>query len=251
MNSSRPDPAPAALPARPSADPRQRWRIAFRRDHGAPALEQREQLALWEAGLTASGLPLQGLELPVPRPRLVFGAPLPVGMPAERELLDLFLIERRPVAEIRAALASALPAGHELVDIHDIWLGEPALPAQVVAADYLVALDGGPAADEAGFARLRAAVERFLAASSLPRTREKSGRSVEYDLRPLVADLQVVEGDAREGGSAGAIRMRTRFDPERGVGRPEEVVAALSEMVGVPLIIASVLRERVVLAGES
>jgi hypothetical protein len=171
-------------------------------------------------------------------------------MPAERELLDLFLAERWPVAEIRQALAHALPPGHELVDVHDVWLGEPALPGQVVAADYLVALDGGPSMDEAGLGRLRAAAERFLAAESLPRTRDKAGRSVEYDLRPLVADVQVLRVELAAARPVAALRIRTRFDPERGVGRPEEVVAALSEMAGVPITVATVLRERVILAGE-
>jgi hypothetical protein len=51
-------------------------------------------------------------------------------------------------------------------------------------------------------------------------------------------------------GGAVGLRIRTRFDPERGVGRPEEVLAALSELAGAPLEVGSIVRERLVLAGE-
>ena len=130
--------APGPVAARP--EPRQRWRVRFRRRPDAPALPQREQLAAWEAALAASGLPLAGLDLPVPRPRLVFAAPLGVGMAAEGELFDLFLTDRRAVAEVRPIIAASMPAGHELVDVFDVWLGEPPLSGRVVAADYRLEL---------------------------------------------------------------------------------------------------------------
>lgn len=238
MEPSSPVPAPAP------AEARQRWRVIHRRRPDAPPLAQREQLAAWEESLAVSGLPLAGLDLPVPRPRLVFAAPLAVGVAAERELVDLFLAERRAVAEVRVRLAGSLPAGHELIDVHDVWLGEPPLSGQVVAADYRVTvatIDGG-APDPAAIAT---ACVRLLAAPALPRMRDKGGRSTSYDLRPLVADLRPTAG----GGAS--ILIRTRFDRERGVGRPEEVVAALSELAGVVLTVRSTVRERLLLAGDA
>ena len=65
-----------------------------------------------------------------------------------------------------------------------------------------------------------------LGAASLFRTRDKGGSSVRYDLRPLLESIEVVQG------SPVALRVRTRFDPQLGNGRPEEVVAALAEEVG-------------------
>ena len=46
------------------------------------------------------------------------------------------------------------------------------------------------------------------------------------------------------------VRARTRFDPVRGTGRPEEVVAALGDLAGSPLHVASIVRERLILADE-
>jgi hypothetical protein len=42
--------------------------------------------------------------------------------------------------------------------------------------------------------------------------------------------------------------MTLRHDPERGIGRPEEVMAALGEQLGARLEPASVVRESLVLA---
>ena len=237
-------PAPAPLEAC------QRWRLVYRRRADAPPLAQREQLAAWEASLLVSGLPLAGADAPEPRPRLVFAAPLAVGVPGEREMVDLFLVERRSVAEVRVRLAGSLPGGHELVTVHDVWLGEPALSGRVIAADYRVEVEGegGAALDHD---QLATACAALLAAPALPRTRDKGGRSVGYDLRPLLAAVAVADGVPERAGAGGLVlRIRTRFDPARGVGRPEEVVAALAELIRVPLEVRSIVRERLLLAGE-
>jgi radical SAM-linked protein len=239
-------PAEAPGPIAAPPEPRQRWRVRFRRRPDAPPLPQREQLGAWEAALAASGLPLVGLDLPVPRPRLVFAAPLSVGMAAEGELFDLFLTARRAVAEVRPIIAASMPPGHELVDAFDVWLGEPPLSGRLAAADYRLELAATP--DPPDRAALENACVRLLAAPTLPRTRDKGGRSVGYDLRPLVTSIDVLEATP---GVVAGLRIRTRFDPERGVGRPEEVLAALSGAIGVPLVAATIVRERVLLAGEA
>ena len=65
-----------------------------------------------------------------------------------------------------------------------------------------------------------AAADDLLRADRLPRERSKGGGTVRYDLRPLLDDITV------EPGPPPIIRARTRFHPELGTGRPEEVVAA-------------------------
>jgi hypothetical protein len=219
----------------------------FRRLAEAPPLQQKELLAAWQDGLAACGLPF----VPPDRPRLAFAAALPVGMPAERELVDVLLSERRPIDEVRGAIISALPVAHELLTLHDVWLGEPPLAGQAAAADYRIELDGTPDA-----AALAVAAARLLGSSTLRRAKPKGGG--DYDLRPLLEDL-VVESDlpvegAGEGasgvGGAVVLRVRTRFDPERGAGRPEEVVGALAQFAAAELAIATIVRERVVLASE-
>src|SRR5690349_15497071 len=146
--------------------PVQRFRLTFARDPDAPDLNQREQLAAWSALLVATGLTAPDDPEPA---RLVMAAPIPTGLTCDAELADLFLPVRRTSADVRERLTDAMPAGHRLVDLYDVWLGEPALPAALTAADYRVEVSaGGQPPDSTG---LSDAVARVLAATTVERTR--------------------------------------------------------------------------------
>jgi hypothetical protein len=202
---------------------------------------------VWEAALAGSGLPVAGLDGPRGRPRFAAGAPLAASIPGEAELLDLWLTLRFPRWRVREALAAVLPPGHSLVDVYDVWLGEAPLPGRVAAAVYRVSLQ--PAVDVPA---VRAAAEALLAAVALPRERRKGEARIAYDLRPFVEAIEVVEVIGEPGGAPGisgpVLRMILRHDPEKGVGRPEELLAALEERVGFPLEASLLVRERLVLA---
>jgi hypothetical protein len=160
-------------------------------------------------------------------------------MALEHELADVLLTALVPRWEVRGAIEAVLPGGWRLVDLYDVWLGEPALAGQVAAADYRIELDhGDPTA-------LAAAAERLMAARALPRERAKGPEMVRYDLRPLIADVAIADA-----GPPIVVRARTRFDPVLGTGRPEALVAALGDEAGTPLIVGSIVRERVRLANE-
>ena len=192
----------------------------------------------------ASGLPVAGLDGPRARPRFAVAAPLGATIPGEAELLDVWLTERLPRWRVREALAATLPPGHALVDTYDVWLGEAPLPGRVSASVYRAALE--PVADAAA---VRRAAVALLAETALPRTRRKGEATVAYDLRPFIEAIDVEGGDAAPGAAATMIvRMTLRHDPERGVGRPDELLAALSERSGVGLVTRSLVRERLVLA---
>ncbi len=177
------------------------------------------------------------------RPRIAFGAALPVEIEASAELLDLFLTTRLPRWRVRESLEPRLPEGWTLVDLEDVWLGGPPLPGLVAAADYRIELGAPPTLDTPTIER---ACHALLSASSLPREREKGGGMVTYDLRPLLIDVAVVT----ESSPPLAIRARTRFHPTLGTGRPEEVVAALADQIGHPLVAATIVRERVLLTDD-
>jgi len=199
--------------------------------------------ASWEARLAASTLPVLGRAGPDGiRPRITFAAGLPAGMAAERDVADIVLTERLPVGAVRRALESALPDGHDLVDLYDVWLGEPALAAQAVGADYVVILP----ADSPAAASLRAGASQLLAADRLDRIRLKGDKQTRYDLRPLLVSI-----DVEDVSPPVAIRIGVRFDPALGNGRPEEVVAALGEACGAPELTATgTIRLRLHLASE-
>ena len=226
----------------PVAEPRQRWRLVVARAPGAPVETQRETADRWEAAFAAAGLPLARSGDARSRPRISFGAPLPVGIAAEGELIDIVLTERWPVWRLRAALAPAVPDGWQLVDAQDVWLAGPALAGQVAAADYRIALVADP--DPGLRAHLGEACAVAIAARRLERQRTKGDALVTYDLRPLIVDLAVTDG------SGPALRLRARIHPELGTGRPEEVVAALGSIIGRELAIGSIVRERLLLSED-
>ena len=230
-----------AVPATPApAEPRQRWRVTFAREPVDPDVVGRPTLDAWHEALVRSGLPVAGLEPGgTGRARLSFAAPLPAAARGLAELADVWLLERVPVWMVREALEDRLPPAHRWIRAEDVWLGAPALAGRVAAADWLVVLED---VDETARERLGAAARQLLAAPTLPRVRSKGTVEKRYDLRPLLADITVADG------AGDAIRIRTRFDPEVGSGRPDEVIAALAEAAGATLGIAGVVRERLILA---
>ena len=216
--------------------PRQRWRLFLSRASDAPPLAGRELSDTWEGALEATGLPLfRGIGRT--RARVAFGAPIPAALRAERELADIVLTRSLPAWQVREALLAQVPSGWRLLDLHDVWLGEPALAAQVAAADYRIEVEAPDVA------KIAAAAQALLVARELPRERLKGGSMVGYDLRPLLIDVFVAAA-----GPPLLIRTRTRFDPVLGTGRPEEVVAALGAAAETPLVVSSMVRERLILA---
>jgi hypothetical protein len=234
---------PVRHPAVPSREPAQRWRLVVRRDALDADQGQKEQLAAWEAALRGSGLPLAGLDAENGRPRFAVAAPLSPAIPGDAELADLWLVERRARWSVRAALEGSLPVGSTLVDLYDVWLGEPALPGQVVASAYRARLSG-PAVDPAA---IEAAAAAVTAAPELRRERQRGERTVAYDLRPFIETVAVEPGP---GGLIDVI-MVLRHDPEKGIGRPDEVLAELGERSGASLADASVVRTGLILSERS
>ena len=222
----------------PVAAARQRWRLVLARDATAPELAGRELGDAWDEAIEATGLPVYrppGRN----RPAIAFGAPIPARMALEGELPDLVLSAMLPTWAVRESLIRCAPSGWRLIGLFDVWLGAPALAGQVAAADYRIELDALDAT------RAEDAIRSVLGARTLPRERQKGGATVAYDLRPLLADLGVLDP-----GPPVVIRARTRFDPVLGTGRPEEVIAALGEAAGVSLAVRSIVRERLVMRDE-
>ena len=74
-----------------------------------------------------------------------------------------------------------------------------------------------------------------MAAPELRRERQRGERTVAYDLRPFIETVAVEPGPD----GATDIVMVLRHDPEKGIGRPDEVLAELGERSGAPLADAS------------
>ena len=202
------------------SESKQRWRIVFARDDDARFLSHLDAIHLWERAFRRGEIPVAMSEGFSPRPRLIFAAPLPLGMLAEHELAD------------------GMPRGYRLIDLRDEWVGGPALATRLVAADYRMTLLG-VAADP-----LEGATRRLMAASSLRREKRREKKVTEYDLRPLLIDMEVRASDATAGATdapdtaAAVLWMRLRNSQDLGSGRADEVVAAVADELGMAAIAA-------------
>jgi hypothetical protein len=208
-------------------------------------------------------------------------------MLAERELADVGFTVRVTLVAARAALSNTLPVGYELVDLHDVWAGAPTVASLVVAGDYRViaaaSADATPGDALASLEAVSRAIVQTLDAPRLERARDKGGGRAIVDIRPQIislgaepprpqdrddpvqAEFERAWGErAREerapavptparsiAGPFVALRMRLRLGGDGAAGRPEEVVEVVGERVGRPLTPVSIIRERVILAGEA
>ncbi len=207
---------------------KQRWRLVFARNEDARYLAHLDATHLWERAFRRGEIPVAMTGGFTPRPRLIFAAPLPLGMLAEHELADLYLTERMTRHDLRERLAAGMPRGYELTDLYDEWIGEPALATLVVAADYRMSLMG------AGIEELTRAAAALLAAGRLDRVRHREKKETSYDLRPLLCGLEVRgRRDPEEGP---LVWMRLRNSQELGIGRADEVVAALAAVLGMGVV---------------
>jgi len=131
--------------------------------------------------------------------------------------MDVFVTRRTAPPDFMRSVSGQLPAGIEVLEVAEVGLGLPSLQSEMRWARYRVEgpFEGTPE-------EVRSAVERFLAAESIPwqHMREKQVRK--YDIRALVRDVRL--DDAARGSYALAMVLRC---DNTATGRPEQVVAAL------------------------
>ncbi|TAK34384.1 MAG: DUF2344 domain-containing protein [Chloroflexota bacterium] len=200
-----------------SAPELQRLRVAYAHRESVKFISHLDVLRTWHRAIRRAELPLAYSAGYSPHPRLLFASPLAVGVTGDWELVDMFLTNRMDEDEVAERLSAQFPFGMDIRAVREVPLHSPSLPALVRFADYVVLLEEKMARDE-----LIAAVQRVLAAESLPRERRRDKDVRRYDLRPLIAAIPDVlwrEDIIR-------LNMRLRCDSSA-AGRPEEVTAAL------------------------
>lgn len=194
-----------------------RLRVTFGRGEAVKYLAHLDLVRMWERIVRRAELPLSYTEGFTPHPKLSLAAPLPVGVTSEAELMDLTFDEPVTPEAFREAVEPQLPGGVTVIDIAAIADRGPALPALLTAVEYLISL---PSVDTPDHPAERIAA--LLAADSLPRIREREGKRKEYDLRPFVENVWLT-GTLDDPAQIGA-RLRAG---NSGIGRPDELVAAL------------------------
>ncbi len=200
----------------------QRVRLIYEKGESIKFIAHQDEFRMWERTFRRANLPLlykQGFN---PQPHMQFASPLGVGITGRAELLDLTLSPPVPLDQLAEAIRAKLPPGVTLHDLAEVPLKSPALQSLLIGADYTIVIYA--TAEEVSAADLQARIDRFLAETTIWRTRQRKGAEYRYNLRPLVFELRYTGYDA----DAEEHRIFLRVQQRAGAtGRPDEVVDAL------------------------
>lgn len=210
----------------------QRLRIRFAKQGALRYVGHLDLATTWERILRRAALPLEYTRGFNPRPRLQFAAALPVGLTSEAELLDAWLTERIALEPARALIERlnvTSPAGLRTLQVTEVSIKAPALPPQVIGAEYAITpSDPDLSADD-----LWARAQALLVQAHI----ERALRGKPYDLRPLIQELRL-DGDG--------VLIARLSTGERANARADELIAAL----GLALHQVSAHRRRLFLSEE-
>ena len=165
---------------------------------------------LWERAARRAELPLAYSQGFHPQPKMNIAAALPLGFSSRCEVLDMKLEQDIQLNGLVEKLNDTMPEGIRVTQIAQVMDERaPALQTQVVSAEYEVT------SKEAAFGSdLKQKIDSVLESESIIRTRRKK----EYDLRPLIEELELV--------AENKIFMKLTAK-EGATGRPEEVLDEL------------------------
>ena len=163
----------------------------------------------WERLMRRAGLPLAYTQGFSPHPRINLASALPLGFTGEAEVVDIWLEQDLSLDEITCTLDKAAPPGLKICQVQAIDERAPTLQTILEASDYLITLlEPVPNLDDR--------VKRLMESASLPRQR----RGKDYDLRPLVLELNTLTDDERS-----EQHLQTKLVAREGAtGRPEELL---------------------------
>lgn len=163
---------------------------------------------LWERAARRAELPLAYSQGFHPQPKMNLASALPLGFSSRCEVLDMRLERDIALEGLPERLNNTLPSGLQVLKVEQVEERAPALQTQVVSAEYEVRMiDSGFGEDT------KRRIESVMESESIARIR----RGKQYDLRPLIEDLDILEDRI-------VMKLAAR---EGATGRPEEVLDVL------------------------
>lgn len=196
----------------------QRLRLTFSQGGAMRYVGHLDMVRTWERSLRRAAVPLAYTSGFNPGPRLFFASGLPLGCTGRAELADVVLNTAMEPTAFQAQVAPHLPPGLVLYHVEEAPLKTPALQAVLKASLWQVDVASDAAPDT-----LRARITDFLQAETVTAGKQRKGRQVSYDLRPLVLAVSH-EGQPEAGWHR--LLMTLRSEPSA-TGRADAVLAAL------------------------
>lgn len=196
-----------------------RLRIRFTKLGKIRFTSHRDVARIWERALRRSQLPVAYSEGFNPHPKLSFGLALSTGHESQAEYLDVELapsrLEPGLLDRLPDVLTDALPAGLTATVVVVIDDREPSLQHAVTSCTWRIDATGVDADSASG------AVARALAADQIIVTRERKGKQVTDDVRPLILGVDV-DGPTEDG-----VRLIADLGTQPRAVRPAELLEAI------------------------
>lgn len=192
---------------------RRRFRVRYAKRGQARFLGHLELASAVHRALRRAGIPLRFTEGHHPLPKLDLGPGLPLGVESLAEFMDLESFGFVEAEDVLGGLRREFPPGIEALSCEEIPLEAPSVFAERMRVWYRVRL---PVGEE-----LRVRIRRFLDSHRWPVTRKsKDGtKTRELDIRPLVEEVSIVEGEG--------LTIQVLVPPEGGL-RLVELLACLT-----------------------
>jgi radical SAM-linked protein len=165
---------------------KQRLHIVFGKQGALKYTSNLDLAKIWERVLRRAQLPIlytQGFNA---RARIQLASALPLGITSECEILDVSLREPISLDGLVERLAAVSPAGLPIYSITDVGPRSPTLQTRVRSAEYRIEFD-----DEVNRETLRQKITAILSADAITASKDRKGKSVDVDIRPLIYDLTV------------------------------------------------------------
>ncbi len=177
-----------------------------------------------ERGVRKAGVPVAYSAGFSPHPRISYSGGAPTGAASEAEYLEISLTRRCEPADLGRLLDAALPDGIDVIDVVEVDGKSAGLAFE--ASSWEVLLPG------ATVQAVRAAVQSFLAASSVTVERLTNKGMRQLDARAAVVSLEVSQSADRHVGpdqADGCAILRMVVRQMTPAVRPEDVLTALAQ----------------------
>lgn len=208
-----------------------RLRVAYGKVGRLRWLSHLEVTRTLERGVRRAGLPYAVTQGFSPHMRIAFGPALPVGTAAEREAVDVWLVDYVPAHEALVSLCQALPPGLQPLYALFVADSEPSLSSGVHMGVYDMRIQG----KELRADSVQTALEQICSAGTLEV--EHRGKTKVFDLtRSLPKEPRASDSD-----TGVKVSLAVRMGPE-GSLRPDVLLTAALTAAHVHGVVTDVTR---------
>ncbi|MBI5669148.1 MAG: DUF2344 domain-containing protein [Chloroflexi bacterium] len=165
---------------------KQRLHITFGKFDALKYTGHLDTAKLWERVLRRANLPILYSEGFNPHPRIALATALPLGITSECEIVDVSLKEPIMLDGLIERLLAVSPPGLRIYSVVEVPVRSPALQTRVRSAEYRLRFEDGISRD-----RLQQRIDTLLGAATVDSQRERKGKSVTVNLRPLIFGLHL------------------------------------------------------------